>query len=238
MLAARLGHQAFRTLGFDIVRLRHLDDFTTRRSLALHHADVVVDVGAHVGVYAQLVREARFRGRIVSFEPFPTAFEQLSKVSASDPLWTCLGVGLSDRTGPATLNVSKNAVSSSFLPVSASEARAAPETAVIDRVETQVTTLDSLRDTLFAPTERLFVKIDVQGAEARVLAGAVRTMGRIVAIESELSILPLYRGQEPMSEMVRLLASYGFRLVALETAYRDIRTGELKQVNGLFRAAS
>jgi FkbM family methyltransferase len=218
--------------------VKYLDDFATRRSLVLDGADTVVDVGANVGAYARLVRTAGFEGRIVSFEPLPSAFRRLSQAAASDSQWTCLPIGLTDETGVETLNVSQNLVSSSFLTVTSREARDAPETAVVDHVEAQVATLDSLRDRLFAPTERLFVKLDVQGAETRVLAGMPELLPQVVGIESELSILPLYEGQETLSRVVALLGEHGFRLIALEPEYRDLRSGELKQVNGLFVASA
>lgn len=220
------------------MRVKYLDDFATRRSLVLDGADTVVDVGANVGAYARLVRTAGFEGRIVSFEPLPSAFRRLGQAAASDSRWTCLPIGLTDQTGVETLNVSQNLVSSSFLTVTSREARDAPETAVVDRVEAQVATLDSLRDRLFAPTERLFVKLDVQGAETRVLAGMPELLPQVVGIESELSIVPLYEGQETLSQIVALLGERGFRLIALEPEYRDLRSGELKQVNGLFVASA
>jgi FkbM family methyltransferase len=231
---ARIVHGALRRLGFDLIRVRNIDDFATRRGLALDLSDVVVDVGANVGQYGTLLRGAGFSGRIVSFEPLPSAFEHLRARAAADGRWTCFPIALGDHSAAAVLNVSGNRVSSSMLRVRHKESTDAPETAVVDRVEVQVGTLDSLRDELFSAGERLFVKLDVQGAEAQVLAGAWRTLDQVTAIECELTILPLYEDQPLISEMTRLLAERHFRLVAIEPEYRDLRTGELKQLNGLF----
>lgn len=237
LTAARFAHETLRKLGFDVIRVRNVDDFATRRSLALRGADTVIDVGANVGSYARLVRRAGFTGRIVSFEPLPVAFDRLCGAAESDPLWTCLPLGLGDRVGVARLHVSRNLASSSLLRLAPDEARAAPETEVVEEVEVQIATLDSLRGASFAPDERLFLKLDVQGAEARVIAGGAETLDHVQAIESELSLTPLYEGQVLITQLVQLLSERGFRLIALENEYRDLRSGELKQVNGLFVAA-
>lgn len=216
------------------MRLRHIDDFATRRLLAFHHTDVVVDVGANVGQYALLARRAGFAGRIVSFEPLPSAFEQLLERATDDERWSCLPLALDERCGIGALNISRNLVSSSLLRTTAEERQQAPETAAVDQIDVRIATLDSLREELFSPDERLFLKLDVQGAEARVFAGAARTLDRVRAIECELAILKLYDGQPLISDIALILRDRGFRLVTIEPEYRDLRTGELKQVNGLF----
>lgn len=48
----------------------------SRRAILHRTTDVLVDVGANVGQYAQWARRLAYRGRIVSFEPAVEAFRQ------------------------------------------------------------------------------------------------------------------------------------------------------------------
>ena len=78
------------------------------------------------------------------------------------------------------------------------------------------------------------MKIDVQGLESRVIEGARAVLARIVAIESELSLVPLYRDQLLLREMLDLLDDAGYDPVSLESAYADPRNGHVLQVDGIF----
>ncbi len=57
------------------------------------------------------------------------------------------------------------------------------------------------------------MKVDVQGFEKQVLAGAVETMAQIEAVEIELSLVELYTNQTLMPEMLSNLTALGFRPV-------------------------
>jgi hypothetical protein len=76
------------------------------------------------------------------------------------------------------------------------------------------------RWTHFGYEGRLYIKIDVQGAEADVLAGASRTLAFCRAIEIELCTVPLYQGQALLPELWHGLYEGGFRAVSLAPAFR------------------
>src|SRR5262245_27620242 len=80
---------------------------------------LVLDVGANRGQFGKLLRQLGFRGRIVSFEPLKDAFATLRRLTANDPLWECHNLALGDSDRTASINISANSYSSSFLPVSA-----------------------------------------------------------------------------------------------------------------------
>jgi Methyltransferase FkbM domain len=125
-------------------------------------------------------------------------------------------------------------VSSSLLDMEARHLEAAPESRYIGVERVRQARLDALVDELALPTDGLYLKVDVQGFESRVIEGARAVLPRIVAIESELSLVPLYRDQLLFREMLDLLDDAGYGPVSLEAAYADPRNGHVLQVDGIF----
>jgi hypothetical protein len=56
----------------------------------------------------------------------------------------------------------------------------------------------------------------------------------VVAIETELSLVSLYRDQLLFREMLDFLDEAGYDPVSLEPAYADQRNGHVLQVDGTF----
>ena len=76
--------------------------------------DCVLDVGAHRGEYALLLRSLGFRGRIVSFEPVSAVYADLAAAAERDPAWETRRVALGSQDEKRTINVSKLSPLSSF----------------------------------------------------------------------------------------------------------------------------
>ena len=81
---------------------------------------------------------------------------------------------------------------------------------------------------------RVLLKLDVQGFERDVLAGAGQTLPSVLALETELSMKQLYSGQALWRDMVDLIETHELGLHAVEEEFVDPRTGETLQLNGLF----
>ena len=206
-------------------RLRILDD--TR-------VTVVLDVGANRGQFAAELRLGGYRGRIVSFEPLGSAYAALEDAARDDPSWECRRLALSDSDGATELHVSENAVSSSLLDMEVRHLEAAPASRYVARERVRQARLEALAEELRLSGDGVYLKLDVQGSEAKALEGARATLPRVVAIETELSLVPLYREQLLFRDMLDLLDDAGYGLVSLEPAYADPRTGHVLQVDGIF----
>jgi FkbM family methyltransferase len=197
-------------------------------------ADVLLDVGANAGQYGIETRRGGFEGRIVSFEPLPDAYAELQRNCAEDAGWECRNYALGSEDGKSSINVAGNSYSSSLLPMADRHRDSAPESAYVGEVEIEVRTLDSIWEELVPGGETAFLKLDVQGFEAEVLKGAAGSLDKVVGVQSELSLVPLYEGAPLYREIVDHLEGLGFRLAGLEPGFEDPDTGEMLQADGVF----
>ena len=216
-----------------------LIEYATERFLEECHSfatDVILDIGANTGQFAESLRANGYHGHLISFEPLSGAHAALVATAASDPLWDVAercALGASD--GWAEINISGNSYSSSLLPMLDRLREAAPQAAYQGTEPCRVITLDTYIDRTFSDPATLFgLKIDTQGYEAEVLAGLRRNHPRVKVILCEISLVPLYERGPGMSELSHLLAELGYHCVALGPEFEDPRTGELLQANGVF----
>lgn len=221
---------------FDVRVSRWSKSYEYQRMRYMRDAGVVaiVDVGASVGQYGAGLRADGFRGRLLSIEPLGRAFRHLAGRSAHDPLWDCIQCGLGAQDGEARLNVSANGDSSSILPILDSHVDAAPGSRVQSTETIQVRTLDSVVGQLSDQRGAIGLKLDVQGYEAEVLRGASGTLPRVVFLEIELSLVPLYAGQALFIDVIEEVRALGFSLVNVDTGSVDPRTGRVLQCDGMF----
>jgi FkbM family methyltransferase len=225
-----------RWLGYDIVKAHRTTPASARRQrlLEANQIDLVLDVGANVGDYARELRESGYRGRIISFEPRSSAFAKLTGVASTDPLWKTVHSALGSQETTTKINVSMNAYSSSLLNIMPSHLQAEPEAKYIATEEVQVQTLDSFLPKHLENAKRLYLKIDTQGFERNVIEGARSSLSKILGIQMELSLVPLYEGETLFPEMLQFMTGLGYRLKLVEPGIHEPATGELLQVDAVF----
>ena len=202
--------------------------------LVLQKVDLVLDVGAAVGVYGQSLRRGGYQGRICSFEPLSEQYSRLEQAAAADPLWESRNLAIGPEEGTAEINVSGNYDSSSMLPMAARHAEGAPSSVYVGTETVTVATLDSVWSEVAEGARRPFLKLDVQGFELEALRGAQRSMSLLYGIHSELSLVPLYDGGPLWVEVIDFLTANGFRVAGIEPGFIDPKTGEMLQVDGIF----
>jgi FkbM family methyltransferase len=211
--------------------------FAAHRSLSgllqQERINLVLDVGANAGQFVDELRRAGYSGRIVSFEPLASAHAVLRSRAERDPNWT-----IADRTaigaekGSVQINISRNGVSSSILDMLPSHAQAEPQSSYVGAETVPVHRLDDL--CIVDSTDRTILKIDVQGYERQVLAGAQQVLSQCRAVIAEMSLVPLYDGQMLAKELWGLLAAQGFEPWAFEPGFRNPGTGRMLQIDGIF----
>jgi FkbM family methyltransferase len=220
--------------GFDISLDRLSRTTSARRIRFINDAaiTVVLDVGAHVGEYASSLRRFGYKGRIESFEPLPRAYSDLRSRSAADPLWNCHQLAIGDSSTMLSFHVAGNEVSSSALEMLNRHVKSAPESAYVRMDMVPARRLDDLE--LIGPSDRVYLKADVQGFEQRILAGAAQTLKSVPLLEVELSLVQLYDGGPLYTEMISLLADLGFDLIWIEPGFCDAETNRMLQMDGIF----
>jgi len=198
---------------------------------------LVLDVGANEGLFASGLRASGYDGRIVSFEPLAEAYAKLEAASRHDPQWDAMHVALGSVAGQATLNVSSNWASSSFLPITDRLRETEPRTAYVGTANVAMTTLDQTRPRIMSAHDRVYLKLDVQGFELEVLRGATETLSQVEIVEAELSLVELYEGAPLFGDVVRDLDGLGFGLRAVDPGWVHPRSGAILQLDGLFTRA-
>jgi FkbM family methyltransferase len=207
-----------------------------RQMLEAYEIDTVLDVGANAGQFArQLRRDLGYRQRILSFEPLSGAFARLRTHAQGDPAWQVFNFALGDVEERREINVAANSQSSSLLGMLPRHESAAPEARVIGREAIEIRTLDSLFGELCREARHVYLKIDTQGYESKVLKGAEKSLAGIGTVQLEMSLVPLYDGELLLNEMCALLSGKGYTLVALDNGFSDPASGQLLQVDGVFR---
>jgi FkbM family methyltransferase len=201
----------------------------------LYKVNAIFDIGANIGMSAELFRSIGFRHLIVSFEPVSHLFSQLKDRAVKDPLWYIENVALGDAIGEGEINVSGgHAGASSILEMTENVIKNAPDQCVVRKEKIRIKTLDSLINDYYVMGDRLFLKIDVQGYEKNVLDGAMQSLSRVIGIGMEMSIVKNYEGEQLIGDILPYIYSLGFRLVSLERGWSNPVTGEIYQINGIF----
>jgi FkbM family methyltransferase len=215
-------------------RLRDLDAQLVD-TLQRHEVDAVIDVGANRGQYASRLRAAGWTGQILSIEPLPELQAELQSRAAVDPDWEiALPVAAGAVAGDTVLDVSAESDMSSTLAQSDLLRAISPSSAVSRQISVPQYRLDGPELLGARAWKRMFVKIDVQGAEPAVLAGLDGAWTRVCGLQLELALLPLYDGERSWREVVDLMAARGLSPHLVFPGYYARALGRQVQVDLVF----
>jgi FkbM family methyltransferase len=210
-------HRVLRRVG----RFGPPEDAATSAVLAAVAANsrTILDIGANVGRYAWFLRNHAPSGsRLYALEPHPGAARLLRAALGPLPGCTVLEVAAADRDGVAELVVPGGPFGASVSALSwvRTDGRDAGQPVL------PITTrrLDGLiEDGTVSIAAPLFMKIDVEGAEARVLRGAAGLLARhtpVVYFECQASSAAR-QGETPQG-VWRELERAGYRIFATSSA--------------------
>ncbi|MDG1905140.1 MAG: FkbM family methyltransferase [Arenicella sp.] len=188
----------------------------------------VLEVGAHIGYLSQFFEHLIGpKGRLIAVEPTPFSRQFLNKNVKSSTI--VLPVALSDNVGEVEFFMEElggvtNSIEREFTQTSSLDllkTQSAPR-ARIESVKVLTSTIDILCKTNdFHPD---FIKIDVEGAELRVLKGAETVLQKLNALMVEVSL--------NHSEVYDKLRGFGF--TPYDSSGRTINVGNVQGGNFFF----
>ncbi len=195
--------------------------------------DLVLEIGANKGAFAQSLRAVGYTGKIISIEPLSAAFAVLQGKCAQDGNWDCLNLAIGEVDAETTINVSANSYSSSLLPVRARTLQIEPRIGYVAQETVILRRLDSLLPTL-TDAQRIFLKIDAQGSEQNVIEGGRSIFDRIAMVQMELAWTPSYEGQAEMGHTVDTMRELGLEPGSVAPSWTDRATGLMPEIDVTF----
>lgn len=196
--------------------------------------NIIFDIGANEGQFVKSIRP-NYQGKVISFEPLTLARNKLLINAQKDNNWIVhkqCAIGSHD--GQVKINISKNSVSSSILPMTKVHSSAAKESIYVGSETIDVNKLDSIAIDYINDETKLFIKIDAQGYEKEILDGSKKILDKADGILCELSLVQLYEGQYLWRDIVNILDKQGFTLWALQKGFTNPDTGQTLQMDGIF----
>lgn len=186
--------------------------------------DVAIDVGAHRGRHTlPIARRVLPGGQVMAFEPLPFIRAELEESlrfelpDAGDAL-RVLPYALGERAAQAEFVVAKDTPECSGL-----RERVYNAPTALERIPVEVRTLDELA----AGLDRLrYIKIDAEGGEYHILAGArglLRRLRPIVSFEFGMESCAKY--EITPADMIRLVGELGYR--TFDILGRDVSQPEV-----------
>ena len=229
-----------RLLGYELIPSWRFETlgFTTLLSelFRRHKIECLLDVGANTGQYVRFLRQfVGYKGRVISFEPVSHCYKSLSDNAEFDPMWNTHQFALGRESSMQRINVMKSDQFSSFLQPTHKYLPSLQNLNTIDH--TEEITVRSLDEVL--PEMKLdgietpiYLKLDTQGYDMEVIAGASNSLPHICALQTEVSVLNLYEGMPSIEHVIPTMRDLEFDLVGMFPVNhdRDLRVIEYDAV--------
>jgi FkbM family methyltransferase len=196
------------------------------------HPRGIIDVGAHRGDWTKMALRVFPQAKVIMIEPQEELRADLAKVRELHPEVEYLAAGAGRQKGELVQTIWSDLAGSSFLP----EASAGRLKDGTQRV-TPVTTLDDILSERpsFMPD---VLKIDTQGFELEVLAGAKSLMGKTELVIMETSLYEFVPGMPKTFDCIKFMEENGYDLYDITEYLRRPLDGALGQVDLAFALRS
>jgi len=183
---------------------------------------VIVEAGAHMGVDTVELAKQWPRGMIHAFEPVPVLFAELERRTHMLRNVRRSRKALSDREGRQVLHLSEGASDgSSSLLAPDRHLDVHPEVRFERDIEVETITLDRWVQIEAIPRVD-FLWLDMQGMEATVLQASPKVLGQVLAVHTEVSLLPVYTGTVLYPQLRDWMESQGFVVAKEILPYPDM----------------
>jgi FkbM family methyltransferase len=194
----------------------------------------LIDIGANDGAFGEFISGFLHVNRCYAFEPQARLQAQIEKRLAHVRHKRVFPLALSDIEGTADFFENSNHPSSSLLRVSEHSKREFPQTSGEIPTKVRLALLDDVLTDEDLGSD-VFIKIDVQGVEDKVIRGGRRVFGRAKFVMIEMSFVPFYDGQPLFEEVHEMLFSLGLRFAGLKNQINSPQTGQPLFAHCLYR---
>jgi FkbM family methyltransferase len=222
----------FNNAGYEIVNIEAAKmDSEQKRWAWLQSANfrTVLDIGANIGQFAGVIQKYLPNVSLYSFEPIAECYDELVRKMGSHKNFKAFNLALGDVDGETDFHVSAFSPSSSLLPMGRLHRELFPETAAFTRRTVKIARLDTLAKEIATPGN-ILIKMDVQGAEDKVIRGGCDFFKRARAVLTEIAYEPMYDDQPLFSDIHTMLGDLGFRFNG--TMFQQIRSNDQMPIYG------
>jgi FkbM family methyltransferase len=228
MLSRKIGNK----FGVDV---KMTDEEVFMKQLKHNKIDLILDIGANTGQFSGMIFKLGYCGKIVSFEPLSSAHKILKKKSERFANWTVAEqCAIGEEDGKIEINISKNSISSSVLKILNEHVSAAPNSEFIGSEKVKIYKLDTIAEKYSGDAKSIFVKIDTQGFEEKILNGSSEFIKKVKGLLIETSLVPLYEGQALFPQIYDRIIKQGFELTGVQPAFINKETGRVLQIDAIF----
>lgn len=203
---------------------------SARRRGLIRDIDAIIDVGANVGQYAYMAHAVWPDIPVFSFEPDPECYAKLQSTFHRHSLQgQCFQLAVGDRSEERYFRLQENSAQSSFL------ARSDVDGGCTREIPVQCTTLDDAARLLPRRRDAL-LKVDTQGYEIAVLAGAREFLTDCAFVQIEVAFRRSYEGQPDAIAVMSQMRDLGFVCVEILDILRDqsVPGGPIAEADLLF----
>ncbi|HKQ53326.1 MAG TPA: FkbM family methyltransferase [Pyrinomonadaceae bacterium] len=232
-LARKIIRKPLNALGLDLVRYNpraRMGDFIP---LAAYNINTVIDVGAHKGEFARMMRRTLPDARIISFEPLAEAFQELTASMKTDANFEAFNFALGEREGGVEMHKNEWTQSSSLLPMAELHKEVFTYTKNETTEEIEIRRLDDVLGGVKLRPE-ILVKLDTQGYEDKVILGGEEVISQARLLVVETSFQTLYEGQPLFDDIYQLLRARGFNYAGNSYQLLSPLDGTIMQVDAVF----
>jgi FkbM family methyltransferase len=180
---------------------------------------LIVDIGAYTGETAASFSKAFPANKIVAFEANPKMHEVALKKHGTSKNIQFLNTAISDKSEVLNFYVTSNDVSSSLNNINSNEVNSEDYKTDLNVKTVLAINAESL-DSKFKNENILLLKIDTQGHELKVLAGAKETLKRTDFILVEMGNHNMYVSGCKYYEVDEVMRENNFKLLDIIVTYR------------------
>jgi FkbM family methyltransferase len=224
----KLHRKIAKIFGYELIKCSKHPTLSAHIINLINHykIDLVLDIGANDGQFGKMLRNEGYKGVVHSFEPVNHSFANLQKTCLNDEKWFAHKLAMGAACGKDTINVTAASDMSSFLNPNAFGEGKFEKINVVHREMVEIETLDGFlsRKIKDFNKRRIFLKLDTQGYDLKVLEGSLNVMDHITCLLTEISLIPIYSGMPHYLDALRKYEEYGFVVTGLYPVSRDKKT--------------